>query len=256
MRFLRSMVFAALALSASPALAVNITAFDMSATPTFVTDVSTTNIPGVVIYDAVIPFSVGTFTPADPLTGTPAEGGNISGGLQSRVVKSTNTGNLTFMFRLRDMIFTDPVPDGKGGQDNFLELLVYSGFSGFFPLTAYTLSTTQSQGTEVLTSIDTIDSAAGRFEFFTFLTDPDGTTFMAFETTATSYKTGKFFSMEQSTTQGGDSKLNSFGFDGVAAPDTGALPVPPVPLPPAALALLAGLGVLRIAGKRSLAWMR
>ena len=49
--------------------------------PTRVTDVLRTDLVGTVIYDEIIPFSLGSFTPANPATGQPHNGGTMTGGL-------------------------------------------------------------------------------------------------------------------------------------------------------------------------------
>lgn len=103
---------------AAPSLSSTFDAGDGGVIPTLVTDVAKTNLGGTVIYDAVIPFSVGTFLPADLATGRPGDGGQITGAPQSRVVRSNNTGSFIFVFRLRDLVFTDPSDDGVGGSDN------------------------------------------------------------------------------------------------------------------------------------------
>jgi len=126
----------------------------------------------------------------------------------------------------------------------------YGSFAGFLPAGAFALATTQSLGEEVLDGLSaTLDiSPGGTLNFLTYLTKPGGTTFFAVETTATNFTTGKFLSIEHSTSFGGATQLSGFRFDGVALPAEGMLPLAPVPLPlPAAsLALaLAGLGWLR-----------
>lgn len=76
-----------------------------------VTDVAATPLGGTVIYDRLIPFTVGAY---DPVTQT---GDEISGFVQSRVVKTDATGALAFSIRLRDLIFRPPT------RANFVELV-------------------------------------------------------------------------------------------------------------------------------------
>lgn len=149
---------------AAPALSATLDADEFGVIPTRVTDVGTTNPGGTAVYDEVIPFSVGTFKPADPALGSPADGGQISGALQSRVVRSDNTGTFVFLFRLRDLVFTDPVNDAEGGSDNFVEQLNDGSFAGVLPAGAFAIDTAQSQGKRFWTAWRTrwISASAAR----------------------------------------------------------------------------------------------
>lgn len=160
-----------------------------------VKDVSRTDLDGTVIYDEVIPFDAGRFTPPNGSNGPTGSGGRIRGAVQSRVVRSDNTKTLIFAFRFRDMSFQPGTgPQNKGSQLVNVEIVNIRGFpKSAFPVEMYTLDTSQSLGAETLTGHY---SGSGAFEFNTFLTEPQGTTFFEVLTKATRYKTGGYLSLE------------------------------------------------------------
>ncbi|WP_306144253.1 hypothetical protein [Roseibium sp. MMSF_3412] len=160
-----------------------------------VRDVSRTDLGGTVIYDEVIPFDAGQYTPPNGSNGPTGSGGRIKGAVQSRVVRSTNTNTLIFAYRFRDMTFFPGTgPQKKGGQLVNVEIVTITGFPrSAFPVEVYTIDQSQSLGAETLQGSY---RGNGRFEFNTFLTEPDGTTFFEVLTKATRFKTGSYLSLE------------------------------------------------------------
>ncbi|MET1412688.1 hypothetical protein ABVF61_10500 [Roseibium sp. HPY-6] len=160
-----------------------------------VRDVSQTDLGGTVIYDEVIPFDAGSYTPPNGTNGQTGTGGRIRGAVQSRVVRSKNTNTLVFAYRFRDMTFFPGTgPQNKGSQLVNVEIVSISGFpQSAFPVEMYTLDTSQSLGAETLPGYY---KGGGAFEFNTFLTEPQGTTFFEVLTKATRFKTGRYMSLE------------------------------------------------------------
>ncbi|MEL7526973.1 MAG: hypothetical protein AAFN16_14445 [Pseudomonadota bacterium] len=160
-----------------------------------VRDVSRTDLGGTVLYDEVIPFDAGQYTPPNGSNGPTGAGGRIKGAVQSRVVRSTNTNTLIFAYRFRDMTFFPGTgPQKKGGRLVNVEIVNIRGFPrSAFPIEVYTLDKSQSLGAETLPGSY---RGNGRFEFNTFLTEPDGTTFFEVLTKATRFKTGRYMSLE------------------------------------------------------------
>lgn len=189
--------------------------------PTRVTDVSRTDLAGTVIYDEIIPFSLGSFTPANPATGQPHNGGTVTGGFQSRVTRSTNRGTLIFSYRFRDLVF-QPGATGnpqKGSSASFIELVTLSGFdAGFFPMEAFNIDPSQSLGAEVWGAIGTAHTN-GSLEFNSYYTEPEGTTFFELLTKATKYKTGKYLHVSHTAQDlAGNNVLSATGLDRIAVP--------------------------------------
>jgi len=193
---------------AAPTNVVNLT--DPFGGPDLVTDVSQTPIPGTVIYDEVIPFSL-TYTDA-----TGASAVSTTGALQSRVIRSTRTGRLVFAYRFRDLVFNRNAPDQNGSY--FIEIVQLSGFdTGDLPLTVYNLDTSQSLGGETWSGGPNVQiGQAGAndvdFEWNAFYSMADGTTFVAFSTAATRFKTGAYMTV-------GDQAFGSTRLTGIAVPN-------------------------------------
>ncbi|MBN9672471.1 hypothetical protein [Roseibium aggregatum] len=160
-----------------------------------VKDVSSTDLGGTVVYDEVIPFDAGQYSPPDGTNGPTGSGGRIKGALQSRVVRSDTTKTLIFAYRFRDMTFFPGTgPQNKGSQLVNVELVTLKGFpKSAFPVEMYSLDMSQSLGAETLTGFY---RGNGAFEFNTFLTEPEGTTFFEVLTKATQYTTGSYLSLE------------------------------------------------------------
>ena len=160
-----------------------------------VKDVSRTDLGGTVIYDEVIPFDAGRYTPPNGTNGPTGSGGRIRGAVQSRVVRSDNTKTLIFAYRFRDMTFFPGTgAQKKGSQLVNVEIVSISGFpKSAFPVEMYVLDMSQSLGAETLTGYY---RRSGAFEFNTFLTEPQGTTFFEVLTKASRYRTGQFLSLE------------------------------------------------------------
>ncbi len=211
----RLMAVAAAFMLASCQPGTSVTDQDMGASPVVVTNVAATDLEGTVVYDEVIPFTIGL---KDPATGNTDPSNNITGALQSRVIKSKNTGTLIFAYRFRDLVFTYP----PTVQPQFIEFVKLDGYDrSFFPLEVFNVDTSQSLGAETWGAISTIAPSgipnAIYFHWASYFTKPEGTTFVAFLTKATKYKTGKYLFLSPSIT-GGSHANTEARLDGVAIP--------------------------------------
>ncbi|WP_306141737.1 VPLPA-CTERM sorting domain-containing protein [Roseibium sp. MMSF_3412] len=223
--FLIAAVSSAQAVSITPD--PNFTTGPFSLAP--VTDVTTTDLPGTVIYDQLIPFSI-----SGGLVG-PSTEAKAEGNLQSRVSRSDSLNTLIFSYRIRDLVFTGV----SGGNDNSIQYFNLSGFNGFFPLEMLAWSPLQSLGSDPFPELSAIDPA-GNMDFNVFFTADDGSTFLSLITTATAFKTGAFATI--GANPGGT--FDQVTLNGVAVPTTA------VPLPAALPMLLAGVGGLAIMRRR------
>ena len=181
----------------------------------FVSDVNRTDLPGTVIYDEVIPFDAGTFTP--PSAANPSGvGGRIRGAVQSRVVRSTSTNTLIFGYRFRDLQFQPGSgPTNKGSSVVFIEIVTVDSFpASALPYEMYVLEKNQSLGGEPLSG-----SYAGNgvFEFNTQIIEPDGTTFFMILTTATKSTTGQHFDFDVDA-RGNGGTTTKVALDKIAIP--------------------------------------
>ena len=174
--------------------------------PLMVTDVSQTTLGGTVIYDEVIPFVL-EFQPASG-----PKQFSTRGALQSRVVRSDKTGNYIFAYRFRDLVFNPNAP--QQSNSSFIELVVLNGYdTAMLPISHYDIATSQSLGGEVWGGMQVKPGTgtALSFEWNSFFTKPDGTTFTEFETTTRKFKTGKFMNV-------GDQALGKATLDKIAVP--------------------------------------
>lgn len=215
-RLYRSLAIAAAALLLpSCQSGTTVTDQDMGATPVVVTNVSATALEGTVIYDQVIPFTIGL---KDRATGKTDPNNSITGALQSRVTEAKGTGNYIFSYRFRDLVFTYP----PGVQPQFIEFVKLDGYdNSFFPLEVFNIDPSQSLGAETWGPISTIAPSgipnAIYFHWASYFTKPEGTTWVEFLTKATKYKTGKYLFLSPSIT-GGSHANTEATLDGVAIP--------------------------------------
>lgn len=209
-------IAAATLLLASCQSGTTVTDQDAGASPAVVTNVSATALEGTVIYDQVIPFTIGL---KDPATGKTNPNNQITGALQSRVTKATGTGNYVFSYRFRDLVFTYP----PNVPPQFIEFVKLDGYDkSFFPLELFNIAPSQSLGGETWGPISTIALSPGipnaiYFHWASYFTKPDGTTWVEFLTKATKYKTGKYLFLSPSITGTGHANTEAT-LDGVAIP--------------------------------------
>ncbi len=175
----------------------------------------TVNCFSTVIYDQVIPFTIGL---KDQTTGKTDPNNQITGALQSRVIKAKSTGNYIFSYRFRDLVFTYP----PNVQPQFIEFVQLDDYDkSFFPLEVFNIDPAQNLGSETWGPISTIAPSGIPYAIYfhgaSYFTKPDGTTWVEFLTKATKFKTGKYLFLSPSITSTGHANTEAT-LDGVAIP--------------------------------------
>lgn len=209
-----------------------------------VTDTGAAGLTGTIIQDQILSFQVGQAASG------PNTGGIVKGNVQNRVVRKTGSQELIFTWRLRDLEFIDTAPGTGGSEFNFLELITYSFPVAALPADVFVVSPSQSDGTDILDFGEVkfrngnINATTMDVELNSNVRALDGTTFFGFSTTATAFANTGELDIGNSYFDGAQQLTDSVTVTGMAAPVFGSAPIPPVPLPPAAVGLVFGLAAL------------
>lgn len=224
--FLRHLFTAAIfALSTATAQATVVDDGDTLISLTPVTDAAAAGLGGSIVFDTLSAFTL-----------DPGNGSTLSGNVQSRVIEQNGTGNYIFAYRIRDLMFTGTA----AGNDNSIQFFGANGFAGFLPVDVFTIANTQSSGDTPIDAIFEVTSDS--LNFTTFLTTPNGSTFLHIVTTATHFTTGN--NAVIGGNPGGD--YAQVTLSNIAAPA-----LAPIPLPAGGLLLLAGLGGFVVLRRKS-----